>query len=217
MAVWPSWHTLTFIRPASSALSVSFSFFLSLSQPVFNDMLFLLNSILQKHKGAKTLYEFCHDLYLVKINKTEFVITLTRSGDDLTILSEILDMHTITYENSKTTLTRMHHYIVDQKNSLYFVLADLESISMPSSFLLLSNDSSSIFIAKNYDRTMLIQMPSDNILNWTIQILDRWINTQTISSLNDLSAVAYYQKNDYSFLLYINNSGVNEGISLCKQ
>ena len=111
----------------------------------------------------------------MKINKTEFVITLTRSGDDLTILSEILDMHTITYENSKTTLTRMHHYIVDQKTSLYFILADLESISTPSSFLLLSNDSSSMFIAKNYDRTMLIQMPSDNILNWTIQVLDRWM------------------------------------------
>ena len=157
----------------------------------------------EKVRRSVNLYEFCHDLFVVELNGTEMIIGLVKKGNSLTELTENLVLYNITKNSSNfSAITQMDGYKFDHKTALYFTLADLSTPPTQGSFLITSKDNSSIFLTKNYDKTILLKYMHNNKPNWEIILLDEWINNRAVTALNNLSVIATYPKDEMNVLFY---------------
>eukprot|EP01022_Parablepharisma_sp_SALTPOND_P007696 TRINITY_DN1324_c0_g1_i1.p1 TRINITY_DN1324_c0_g1~~TRINITY_DN1324_c0_g1_i1.p1 ORF type:complete len:693 (+),score=40.15 TRINITY_DN1324_c0_g1_i1:5307-7385(+) len=165
-------------------------------------------------------YEFCHDLFMIERDgDNTLLITFTRKGKSLNRLHQDIDMYerapSIIDNFPDSILRKVYHYRIDTQTALIFSLADLESAPSTGSLFAISKDKDLAFVVKNYDRTMLIQLPVGNKPILVPQTVTKKFSTQIIAALKDLSIVAAYPKDTNSIAFYINHKNINAGICFC--
>ena len=155
----------------------------------------------------QNLYEFCHDLFMTdRDDGSTQLISFTRKGNSLNSLYQDLCIYELN-PNKNAGLTLLHQYRIDTRLLLAFSLADLESPPSSGSMFSMSKNKDVAFIAKSYDKIVLMELPNNTRQIHVPEIVSRKLGVQAIAELTDLSIVAVCQKEAMDITFFTTENG----------